>query len=88
MRLVEILTSEAPGAIHWLEELGIEFTRENGYRLAKCGGATRKRLLQVGDRTGQAITSGCARRRLEVTTFEHAAARPDSARERLACDLR
>ena len=56
-RLVEILTSEAPSAIHWLEELGVEFTRENGgYRLAKCGGATRKRLLQVGDRTGLAIT--------------------------------
>jgi L-aspartate oxidase len=57
-RLVEILTSEAPGAIHWLEELGVEFTRENGgYRLARCGGATRKRLLQVGDRTGHAITT-------------------------------
>src|ERR671936_1159319 len=26
-RLVEILTSEAPSAIHWLEELGVEFTR-------------------------------------------------------------
>jgi aspartate oxidase len=56
-RLVEILTSEAPSAIHWLEELGVDFTRENGgYRLARCGGATRKRLLQVGDRTGHAIT--------------------------------
>src|SRR5437660_5616895 len=56
-RLVDILTSEAPSAIHWLEDLGVEFTRENGgYRLARCGGATRKRLLQVGDRTGQAIT--------------------------------
>src|SRR5437764_9132822 len=56
-RLVEVLTSEAPGAIHWLEELGVEFTHENGgYRLARCGGATRKRLLQVGDRTGLAIT--------------------------------
>jgi len=55
--LVEILTSEAPRAIHWLEELGVEFTRENGgYRLARCGGASRKRLLQVGDRTGHAIT--------------------------------
>src|SRR4026209_2225292 len=41
MRLVEILPSGAPGAIHWLEELGVGFTRENGgYRLAKCGGAT------------------------------------------------
>ena len=57
-RLVEVLTSEAPGAIHWLEELGVEFTRENGgYRLARCGGASRKRLLQVGDRTGLAITT-------------------------------
>ena len=58
-RLVEILTTEAPGAIHWLEELGVEFTRENGgYRLARCGGASAKRLLQVGDRTGHAITKG------------------------------
>jgi L-aspartate oxidase len=57
-RLVEILTSEAADAIHWLEELGVEFTRENGgYRLARCGGASRKRLLQVGDRTGHAITT-------------------------------
>ena len=57
MELVEILTSEAPSAIHWLEELGVQFTRENGgYRLARCGGASQKRLLQVGDRTGHAIT--------------------------------
>jgi succinate dehydrogenase / fumarate reductase flavoprotein subunit/L-aspartate oxidase len=57
-RLVDVLTGEAPAAIKWLEELGVEFTRENGgYRLAKCGGASRKRLLQVGDRTGHAITS-------------------------------
>ncbi len=56
-RLVEVLTSEAPAAIHWLEELGCSFTRENGgYRLARCGGASRRRLLQVGDRTGHAIT--------------------------------
>src|SRR5438132_3723271 len=66
-RLVEILTSEAPTAIQWLEELGVEFTRDNssgpngkaaigGYRLARCGGASRRRLLQVGDRTGHAIT--------------------------------
>jgi succinate dehydrogenase / fumarate reductase flavoprotein subunit/L-aspartate oxidase len=55
--LVEVLTSEAPSAIRWLEELGVAFTRENGgYRLARCGGASRKRLLQVGDRTGHAIT--------------------------------
>ncbi len=67
--LVRVLTSEAPSAIHWLEEVGVEFTRQGssgpngrghsvngGYRLARCGGATRHRLLQVGDRTGHAIT--------------------------------
>jgi len=55
--LVELLTADAPSAIHWLEQLGCSFTRENGgYRLARCGGASRKRLLQVGDRTGHAIT--------------------------------
>ena len=57
MRLVEILTGDAQSAIHWLEELGVQFTKENGgYRLARCGGASAKRLLQVGDRTGHAIT--------------------------------
>jgi L-aspartate oxidase len=57
-RLVDVLTGEAPDAIHWLEEHGVEFTRENGgYRLARCGGSSRRRLLQVGDRTGHAITT-------------------------------
>jgi L-aspartate oxidase len=71
-RLVEVLTGEAPDAIHWLEELGVEFTRENGgYRLARCGGASRKRLLQVGDRTGHAITSALrdAVRSSSIRTF-------------------
>ncbi|MEK6274778.1 MAG: FAD-dependent oxidoreductase [Actinomycetota bacterium] len=69
-RLVEVLTSEAPGAIHWLEELGVEFTRENGgYRLARCGGASRKRLLQVGDRTGHAITKAL-RDAVETSSIE------------------
>jgi L-aspartate oxidase len=61
-RLVEVLAGEAPGAIRWLEELGVEFSRENGrYRLARCGGASRRRLLQVGDRTGHAITTALRR---------------------------
>jgi succinate dehydrogenase / fumarate reductase flavoprotein subunit/L-aspartate oxidase len=56
-KLVEALTGDGPAAIHWLESLGVAFTRENGgYRLARCGGASTKRLLQVGDRTGHAIT--------------------------------
>jgi L-aspartate oxidase len=62
MDLVHVLTSEAPGTIHWLEEHGVGFTRSNGgYRLARCGGASRKRLLQVGDRTGLALTRALRR---------------------------
>jgi aspartate oxidase len=69
MGLVGILTSEAPDTIHWLEENGVEFTRENGgYRLARCGGASRKRLLQVGDRTGLAITQAL-RKKAEASTI-------------------
>ncbi len=59
LELVEVLAGDARSAIHWLEELGVRFTLDNGgYRLARCGGASRKRLLQVGDRTGHAITTG------------------------------
>jgi succinate dehydrogenase / fumarate reductase flavoprotein subunit/L-aspartate oxidase len=70
LRLVEILTGEAPNAVHWLEQQGVEFTRDNGgYRLARCGGATRKRLLQVGDRTGHAITKAL-RKAVESSSAE------------------
>jgi L-aspartate oxidase len=69
-RLARVLTSEAPAAIRWLEEHGVEFTRENGgYRLARCGGASRKRLLQVGDRTGHAITTAL-RERIESSSAQ------------------
>ena len=73
-QLVRVLTSEAPGAIAWLEELGVEFNRENGgYRLARCGGASRKRLLQVGDRTGHALTTAVrdAAQARAVEAFPH-----------------
>jgi succinate dehydrogenase / fumarate reductase flavoprotein subunit/L-aspartate oxidase len=73
-RLVEVLTGDAPSAIHWLEELGVDFTRENGgYRLARCGGASQKRLLQVGDRTGHAITKALREAWAggSGTSFEH-----------------
>src|SRR3954453_5019591 len=84
MELVRTLTGDAPGAIAWLEELGVAFDRDNGgYRLARCGGASRKRLLQVGDRTGHAITRGL-REAWEAgsgTTFEHSGLRDLTPRE-------
>src|SRR5256714_8902832 len=48
-RLVEGLTGEAPGAIHWLEELGGEFTRENrGDPRPPRGGALPHALVPGG----------------------------------------
>ena len=74
-RLVEALTGDAPDAIAWLEQLGVEFSREGeGYRLARCGGATAPRLLQVGDRTGHAIAHAlrAAIAQAGVAVYDHA----------------
>ena len=70
----------------------MQFTRENGgYRIAKCGGASRKRLLQVGDRTGHAITTAL-REAWESSAGhdapEEPAREPRAGRERLARALR
>ena len=51
--LVRQLADQGPDAIAWLSELGVAFTRDGGrLRLIRCGGATRRRLLQAGERTG------------------------------------
>src|SRR3989440_11300427 len=61
--LVEVLTGEAPGAIHWLEEHGVQFTRENGgYRLPESGGASRQRVV-AGGGWNRAPAPGGPRRR-------------------------
>jgi aspartate oxidase len=51
--LVRGLTHSAPDAVAWLDALGVGFSRDEGrLRLLRCGGASRKRLLQAGERTG------------------------------------
>ena len=51
--LVRQLAESGPDAIAWLDALGVAFTRDEGrLRLLRCGGASRKRLLQAGERTG------------------------------------
>ncbi len=51
--LVRRLADGGPDAIGWLESLGVAFSRDDGQlRLLRCGGASRKRLLQAGERTG------------------------------------
>jgi aspartate oxidase len=75
-RLVALLTAEAPDAIARLERFGVAFTHDadGHYRLARCGGATRKRLLQVGDRTGHAIATalrGAVASHERIETLDH-----------------
>lgn len=51
--LVRILAEGGPDAIAWLARLGVAFSRDGGrLRLLRCGGASRPRLLQAGERTG------------------------------------
>jgi succinate dehydrogenase / fumarate reductase flavoprotein subunit/L-aspartate oxidase len=74
--LVSVLTAEAPEAIGWLESIGVEFSRDgDGYRLARCGGASVPRLLQVGDRTGHAIAKALRAEleRREIAIHDHTA---------------
>lgn len=51
--LVRALVGDGPEAIAWLADLGVPFAREDAaFRVIRCGGARRPRLLQSGERTG------------------------------------
>ncbi len=51
--LVRTLTEAGPEAIEWLDRVGVDFSRDEGQlRILRCGGASRPRLLQAGERTG------------------------------------
>ncbi|CAA9550603.1 MAG: L-aspartate oxidase [uncultured Thermoleophilia bacterium] len=95
-RLSTVLAAEAPDVVRRLEELGVAFTRtaEGGYRLARCGGASRRRLLQVGDRTGHVIAAAlrdAVRAHERIETLDHTALvglDPDGGRIRAEIDER
>jgi aspartate oxidase len=52
--LVRALVEDGPQAIAWLARHGVAFSTEDDgrYRVIRCGGASRERLLQAGERTG------------------------------------
>ena len=63
----------APGAIEWLEKMGVEFTREHrgggALHLTREGGHLRRRIVHSRDTTGrsvQTILSGHAQRRRNI----------------------
>jgi succinate dehydrogenase/fumarate reductase flavoprotein subunit len=55
--LVEALVNDAPSTIHWLQDMGVIFDRdENGeFKTLSFGGYSRKRMLSCRDYTGMAI---------------------------------
>jgi aspartate oxidase len=60
--LVRALTEGGPEAIAWLGGIGVEFTRDDGrLRILRCGGASRPRLLQAGERTGAEMVQALRR---------------------------
>ena len=68
--LVRRLADGGPEAIAWLAGLGVAFTRDDGrLRLLRCGGASRKRLLQAGERTGAEMVKAL-RTAVRATTTE------------------
>ena len=57
--LARKLTAEGPAAIRFLEDVGVAFSRDDGtLRTLRCGGASRPRLLQAGERTGAEMVRG------------------------------
>lgn len=62
--LVKKLADEGSKAINWLTSLGVNFDADqNGnFYLHKSGGASKNRLLSVGDSTGKAITAALIRK--------------------------
>lgn len=51
--LVRTLVDAGPDTVEWLAGLGVGFSREGDrFRVIRCGGASRERLLQAGERTG------------------------------------
>ena len=76
---VRFTVERAPGAIQWLIDQGVLFTRESGedgagrYHLTREGGHSHRRVIHAADATGKAIEQtleGAVRARPNVELFE------------------
>jgi L-aspartate oxidase len=72
---VELMVRSGPGAIHRLEELGVQFAHrlDGAYDLGREGGHSRRRVLHAGDITGGIVMDALTARvredpRIEVFT--------------------
>lgn len=74
---VRFTVERSKGAIEWLIQQGVNFTRENGkqdYHLTQEGGHSHRRIIHSADATGQAVHSSLLERTLQqpnVELFEH-----------------
>lgn len=92
--LVRTLTEGGPSAIEWLGSLGVPFSQDEGrLRILRCGGASRPRLLQAGERTGaemvRALRAGVRARDIslaEGTALVGLAPSENGWMAELACD--
>jgi succinate dehydrogenase / fumarate reductase flavoprotein subunit/L-aspartate oxidase len=56
IELVKLLAGNALEAIHWLEELGVEFDKLDGeYHVKGAGGLSHPRILSCGDKSGNRL---------------------------------
>ena len=75
LEATQFTVENAPGAIAWLQELGVPFSTENGeLHLTREGGHTHRRIVHATDATGaavQATLSKLARKTPGITFFEN-----------------
>ncbi|MFH1809491.1 MAG: FAD-binding protein [Pseudomonadota bacterium] len=73
--LVEALVNDAPLALHWLEKMGANFTKDATGRMKSIhgGGTSRKRMHYAADITGaeimRTLRDECRNRDIEVVEF-------------------
>ncbi|MDO9291320.1 MAG: FAD-dependent oxidoreductase, partial [Hydrogenophaga sp.] len=75
LEATQFTVENAPGAIAWLQELGVPFSTENGaLHLTREGGHTHRRIVHATDATGAAVQttlSELARSTPGITFFEN-----------------
>ena len=79
-KVVRLVVERGPGAIRWLLDQGVRFTRDDsateagGYHLTREGGHTHRRVIHAADATGREVETTLeaqVRARPNITLFEH-----------------
>jgi L-aspartate oxidase len=75
MEATRFVVEHAAENIHWLQELGVPFSREDGHlHLTREGGHSERRIVHVTDATGAAVQATLrtrVRMQPNITLFEH-----------------